>query len=143
MGEIEFRVWNIKKKKFLDTGICFTKTGMFETTSGWKSPKEEDLKLSQFTRLKDKDGKKIFIGDILIWDNECIIEIKSKDELGFYYRVLAQKDKNICMFDIRFYRSEESSKVIGNIYKNKEMLLKKYWNNKKIKDFAFEVRGEQ
>ena len=85
--------------------------------------KEEDYNLMQFTGLKDKNGKEIYEGDVLNWDNECTILIKWGEEIaGFYYEVLTQKNKNICSFDIRFYRSEESAKVIGNIYENKELL---------------------
>ena len=99
----------------------------------WKEKDEEpitlnkgDYELMQFTGLKDKNGKEIYIGDILIWDkdeeDECTIIIKLKDELGIYYELLKQKDKNIVAFDIRFYRSEESAEIIGNKFENPELL---------------------
>lgn len=108
MREIKFRAWN-GKDKMLDIGCAVD-----HYISYWK--------VMQFTGHKDKDKKEIYIGDILNWDNECTILIKEKDELGFYYEVLTQKDKNIVSFDIRFYRSEESAEVIGNIYENPELL---------------------
>ena len=78
-----------------------------------------------FIGHKDQTGKKIFIGDILDWNDECTILIKPKDGLGFYFDTLTRKDKNIIDFDIRFYRSEECAKIIGNKFDSPKLMIKR------------------
>ena len=117
---IKFRAWDKKEKNMLyaEKGRVFPR-GVLE-----KNSFQRHQIIMQFTGLKDKKGKEIFEGDILNWDDECTILIKWIEDrnVGFGYEVLTQEDKNACGFDIRFYRSEKSSKVIGNIHKNPELL---------------------
>ena len=113
MREIKFRAWDkINKIMIYDLELIYE--NYIDNFRGFK--------WMQFIGLKDKNRKEIYSGDILNWDNKCTILIKEKDELGFYYEVLTQKDKNVVSFDIRFYRSEESAEIIGNIYENPELL---------------------
>lgn len=124
----EFRVWDKRKKGFIACPVVhfFEDGGIYAREySSQRIIYEFDIQ--QFTRLKDKNDEKIYIGDILKWDDKCTIVIKEKDELGFYYNVITQKDKNVSFFDIRFYRSEESAEIIGNIKENPELLRRKKW----------------
>jgi len=146
MNEIMFRAWDLNNKKMYDSYIVdedgnFCVNGDF--TNNCECSNEDKVIQLQFTGLKDKNGKRIYIGDILNWDNDCIIEIKPKDELGFYYEELGSYDKNCCSWDIRFYRSDESCEVIGNIYENEKIAKKKFWTNKKLKEFALEEKREE
>lgn len=116
MREINFRAWDINEKKMKYENYFGSTADLLKWSYSYA------CELMQFTGLKDKNGKEIYIGDILNWDDECTILIKEKDELGFYYEVLTQKDKNICAFDIRFYRSEESAEIIGNKFEHSNLL---------------------
>ena len=61
------------------------------------------------------------IGNVkLKWNNECIILIIAKDELGFYFEILSQKDKKILDFDIRFYRCSQSAEIVGSKFDTPE-----------------------
>ena len=127
--QIKFRAWDIKNKKWLST--CNVVMSLSGDEFGWnfgyeplRDMDKDEFILSQFTGLIDKNKREIYEGDILKWDNECTILIKWVEDrdVGFGYRVLTQNDKNICAFDIRFYRSEESAEIIGNKYENPDLL---------------------
>ena len=129
MRKIKFRCWD-KKRKVM-RGVMdlkwFNKGGLRVNATEDEDNYEPLLLhfdegiLIQFTGLKDKKGKEIYEGDILDWCNECTILIKWAGT-GFYYKVLTQKDKNVCAFDIRLHRSDESAKIIGNAYANPELI---------------------
>jgi len=146
MKEIKFRAWIKKEKKmyevktmdwFVNSGctkkkpsnLCLIRDRLDEDGKYVEEIEKNDIlsdnvKLMQFIGLKDKNGKEIYEGDILNWNNECtiLIEWYESRSVGFGYEVLTQKDKRIVSFDIRFYRSEENAEVIGNIYENPELI---------------------
>ena len=132
MMEIDFRAWDVAKKEFVieDIMIYTDKEG----TMFIGGIADNGLEIKQSIGRKDKEGNKIYIGDILYWEDDAIILIKEKEDLGFYYEVIKSFDENVISHDIRFYRSEESCKIIGNIYKNEGMKNKTYWSKKRIKE---------
>ena len=77
--------------------------------------------IGQYTGLKDKNGKKIFEGDI-VKDDYCIYEVVY-DGNGYYVEVVkllkeCGTDKGV-LYDLSDYKDLE---VIGNIYDNPELL---------------------
>ena len=108
---IKFRVWEKKNlvMRFWDylKGISYThQFALLE---------DSDFIWMQFTRLKDKNGKEIYEGDILKNENHDEIMATPEDkiivewsELGFY--------KNFNLYN--------GSEIIGNIYENPELIKK-------------------
>ena len=74
----------------------------------------------QYTGLKDKNGKKIFDGDIGVHrEYECIGKIVwNDDEAGFYFCTLLEDG----MFEEEHLYDYADCEVIGNIYDNPELL---------------------
>ena len=120
---IKFRFWDEIYREMIYMKDC-TSWGDF-----WDSVNpnyEENKVLLQFTGLLDKNGKEIYEGDIVKWDDKSngkyqrkgIIEWKPshyfiKDVIGggeFHFGAFIYEDK------------PEELEIIGNIYENKELL---------------------
>lgn len=117
--EIKFRVWDIKDKRW-------------ENFPNDKCGYEDDCLMdfmddpryvpSQYTGLKDKNGKEIYEGDI-IDEGEDIF-----DNLGRNYDVRwVDNGWSLCIgaFHTRHFRDAAYMTVIGNIYENPEPLEEK------------------
>jgi len=134
--EIKFRAWDVANKLMYmpeaishitfghtDWNMIYTKTG---TPASWgKKYPGEEIKLMQFTGLKDKKGKDIYEGDILklqyplnygfagIHNKELIVSI-TFDNGCFWFSGEGHTDCNWHHYD--------EYEVIGNIYENPELL---------------------
>lgn len=129
MREIKFRLWDQIRKEFLySADLHYTKSfrdfgnNCFYDWLG---------SLSQYTGLKDKNGKEIYEGDIISditaagFDNQILEVMWSEYETKY---VLAESGVNIrynAYWNIpRQYANSTtvSGKIIGNIYENRELL---------------------
>ena len=117
MREIKFRAWD---------GIRMSNSGiMFNTSTGHLDiPKVQDMYLMQTAGIKDKNGTDNYEGDILLW-SDGYKQNEFKDEAIFENgRFRGKKTGGFDPFDsggaTTFY-----CKVIGNIYKNPELLKAK------------------
>lgn len=108
MREIEFRAVAKNKKRWVYGDLIHDGTGysIIEHSGGCIKVKPETA--GQYTGLKDKNGKKIFEGDIVRYiDNDLIEYVEFID--GVFFAGSEELKYAYC-------------EVIGNIYDNKEML---------------------
>ena len=79
-----------------------------------------DLHLMQSTGLKDKNGKEVFIGDIIKCTRGCLHEVYLEKEYGgiFIGGTPAIYLKGL----LSGYAWTEDEEIIGNIYENPELL---------------------
>lgn len=128
MREFKFRVWDKKyhtfdyngsPELFISTeGEVYEKDERNWAMQTWIEYNESDFyELSQYTGLKDKNGKEIYEWD-LVEDNIGIGVVEFKDGA---YRVNYRN--GVCKWFIDYLDSEKRvTEVIGNIYENPELL---------------------
>ncbi len=129
---LNFRAWHkVQKKMFAILGLDLihkTFVGHKDLYGGF-----DEIEIMQSTGLKDKNGKEIFVGDIIRIDVEyetLFAEIKfgtkeykwsTNEAHGYYVDFGTQELKSEMLFWIKKYGVE----VVGNIYENGDLLCKK------------------
>ena len=126
-----FRAWYVLAEKMIDEilMISFVRKeiiGKFSdgsTSVPLKFEDErngEDVILMQSTGLKDKNGKEVFVGDIIKCTRGCLHEVYIEKEYGgTYFGGMPA----VYLKDLREgYAWTEHEEIIGNIYENPELL---------------------
>lgn len=119
MREIKFRVWDKNDNKMYDNYYGIDTDQPYISLFGnninevrWNT--ENNIKLMQYTGLKDKNGKEIYEGDILKFYYQCswAIEYDAVYFRNGEYRVADFRLNHVC----------SRSEVIGNIYEDEDLL---------------------
>lgn len=117
MREIKFRVWDKIENQMLipcvqNYWLLLSIDGTpYQYTLGKLFEAKTNYDLMQYTGLKDRDGVKIYEGDI----------IKGKN-LENYEEIAQVKWDYVQWYPLAGHRGFEECKVIGNIYQNKDLL---------------------
>jgi uncharacterized phage protein (TIGR01671 family) len=124
---IKFRAWirtekrivSVSNLRFIDGVVSIAYGGDFHVYYN-----QEEIELMQFTSLKDKNGKEIWEGDIVLNHNEKFEVVFEKGGFNLKKKGSFQTPTGHWLsnsFHISSY-SEKVMHVIGNIYENPELL---------------------
>lgn len=126
----KFRAWSTDKKNMAEVRTLRFTDELVETDK-FVERSIEGVKLMQSTGLKDKNGKEIFEGDIILTSAYgCIVglgeytyfedENTPITEIGFYLSFLNVEPAAYAPFDKYYW---DNCEVIGNIYENELDLI--------------------
>lgn len=132
MREIKIQVWDETRNQMWkddELEAAFTVDILFASFSSGKliigtydaSGDWHELKVRQYTGLKDKNGQEIFEGDIVkISDHpfEGPITVNGNYEVGY------NSEMELCCGSWLLFRMRHYAEVVGNIYENPELLEK-------------------
>lgn len=124
MREIKFRAWDdLHKKMYSDVGMLSNiwYRGHFLSNGFEVIVTTPQIKVMQYTGLKDKNGKEIYEGDIIQTHFDKTNQYEAYDEIGevvfvsLEWKIENKKHGN-------YYGFYSHGEVIGNIYENSELL---------------------
>ena len=121
---IKFRAWDKKLQTMLDVSLIDFKKGVL-VGEHWEFGETnfmsfDEIELMLSTGLHDKNGKEVFVGDIIKCTRGCPHEVYLEKEYGgtfiggmpaIYLKGLREG-----------YAWTEDEEIIGNVYENKELL---------------------
>ncbi len=119
MRALKFRIWNNGHNEFIRPdygliGFCYPLDGRIAVLTS-NSDIIEDCVIEQYTGLKDKNGKEIYVGDI--------VSVRNKNRKNEYNIGVVEFGKAAfrCPFLLGKYHSGQIE-VIGNVHENADLL---------------------
>ena len=129
MKEHKFKAWDKRQKKWFGANLHISVTdGLLWWQFGYKceilsAEERENIELVEYTGLKDKNGRKIYEGDIIKLSNSTDSTIFG-NEIG----VVEFMENRVCWYlntgEFNDW-TQLNREIIGNIYENPEFLSKK------------------
>lgn len=123
MREIKFRAWDKENEKMMKVSSLHLENKEISVKENETFHLFRMQDLMQYTGLKDKNGKEIYEGDIVVLnnienDNMCIVRYEHSS-----YRLEGWSlREDLSNVEDRFLE------VVGNIYENKNLLEENKWN---------------
>lgn len=124
MREIRFRLWDVSEKLFINDGFSIDMDGYaWHDDNGNSHVIAGRYFIMQYTGLKDKNGKEIYEGDIVI------IRGSSPEDGDVFYQIewrplvymIVAVELHITPYNIWVTLEEiEECEIIGNIHENHE-----------------------
>ena len=118
----KYRAWDKLDKEIYEVGEIHWFRGEFDFIGDGITFKRDadEVELMQSTGLFDKNGKEVFVGDIIKCTRGCLHEVYIEKEYGgTYFGGMPA----IYLKDLREgYAWTEHEEIIGNIYENPELL---------------------
>lgn len=142
MREIKFRVWNKNTSTMVDS-YKITPLALSVDQDGIFLPFSDQYVLMQYTGLKDRNGKDIYEGDIVRRGAEMPKNLPRG--LQNIYTIVFEEGCFVCAemnglgigegWGVKFVASSYQSEleVIGNIYKNPELLERSNSENPRMR----------
>ena len=135
--EIKFRAWDIENKEMLKVQELDFEPTFYGGRIAIRPDQyndyfdTEDMILMQYTGLHDENGKEIYEGDIVLYqDWEMAYEGGGND--SFINKGIVEYCEDNCCFNVTerqtvdladvLYKDNEDLEIIGNIYDNPELL---------------------
>ena len=133
--EIKFRAWLKYGKEIVDVEeIDFMNEVINYIDNDYENNEQEiigayfeNIELMQYTELKDKNNKEIYEGDIVKFLNGIFEVIWCNEKASFML-----KNKEYKEFLNFIYENHNVMEIVGNIYKNPELI--KEWDNEILKN---------
>lgn len=135
--EIKFRIWDVENKEMLKVQELDFESTFYGGRIAIRPDQyndyfdTEDMILMQYTGLHDKNGKEIYEGDIVLYEDwEMAYEGGGND--SFINKGIVEYCEDNCCYNVTerqtvditdvLYKDNEDLEVIGNIYDNPELL---------------------
>ena len=129
MRDIKFRIWDTENKEMLKVQELDFEPTFYGGRIAIRPDQyndyfdTEDMILMQYTGLKDKNGKEIYEGDILRF-NEVDTAIVEWNEKYAYFMVRPIQDYYFDSDVLGHAIEYNNAEIIGNIYENEDLLKK-------------------
>ena len=123
----KFRAWHHELKRMMSIKNIYFENNEIEeldlndaVMNDWPTVGPKEIELMQSTGLKDKNGKEVFVGDIIKCTRGCLHEVYIEKEYGGKYigGMPAVYLKGL----LEGYAWTGSEEILGNIYENPELL---------------------
>lgn len=120
MREIKYRAWDIHTESMRDVLVIDWVNELIDLSGGIIERRPHEVKIMQYTGLKDKNGVGIYEGDIVFdrWANAYTPVFQNGIYMAYNPKNLMQNDPST-QFNIIW---KDGCEIIGNIYENPELL---------------------